>query len=96
MGSVTPIETDYREIPETTMADLLGYLQYGREPSGFLRRLLEGHSAVKTLGFADEFNAEAIKPICKWIYNTLPSESWGSVSRVDRWIGRKGKRGDAV
>ena len=81
-------------IPETTLADLRGYLEYGREPSGFLRRLLEGHSAVEVIGFADEFNVAAIKPICMWIYNVLPIESWGSVDRVDRWIERKGRLGD--
>lgn len=92
MGAVTP--PHYREIPEPTMADLRGYLEYGREPSGFLRHLLEGHNAVLTIGYADEFNAAAIKPICQWIYNVLPIESWGSVERVDRWIERKGRTGD--
>jgi len=92
MGALTVGYTT--EIPETTMADLRAYLEYGREPSGFLRTLLEGHNAVTVIGHADEFNTIAIKPICMWIYNVLPIEAWGSVGRVDRWIERKGRLGD--
>lgn len=92
MGTVT---ASYDEkIPATTLADLRAYLEYGREPSGFLRTLLEGHNAVVTIGFADEMNTCAIAPICKWIYNVLPQAAWGSVAAVDRWIERKGRLGD--
>ena len=77
-------------IPAHTLRDLEEYRDFGKPPGGFLRRVLENRPLFDVVGHGDATNAQALKPICVWIYNELPLEAWGSKDNVSKWTVKGG------
>jgi|WetSurMetagenome_2_1015567.scaffolds.fasta_scaffold183302_3 hypothetical protein len=60
--------------------------QHQRVPTGdFLRAILE-NNLLEAVMTADDENIKIIPDIVHYIYNYLPSISWGSKERVEAWL----------
>jgi hypothetical protein len=57
----------------------------GRRTGGFLQAMLEG-DLYRAAASADIYNQQRLYHIAKYIVNTLPSESYGSPEKVEKWI----------
>lgn len=75
----------YDGIPQRMMDSLERYLEHGVEPGGFLRAVLE-NDLVGAFGRADAENMRAMKAWASYIYNEVPSGSWGSPEIVKAWL----------
>lgn len=69
-------------IPEHTRAAIERYLQYGYMPGDFLVCVLT-NDLFGAVGRADSENIKALKDICMFVYNEMPSNSWGSWEKVE-------------
>lgn len=85
---------DYEGVPEHTRGALLRYRDRGYEPGGFLYSVLN-NDLFGAVGRADAENIRALKDICGWVYNRLPSASWGNVDKIEAWIRAGGAVGIA-
>lgn len=75
----------YPKVPRHTMGGLLRYW-YDRCPvDGFLYAVLS-NDLMEACGCADEQNQAAIFDICTFVYNELPSMSYGSPEKVKAWL----------
>ncbi len=95
-NKVIPINEwkDYEGVPEHTRGALLRYRDRGLEPGGFLYSVLN-NDLFGAVGRADAENIRALKDICGWVYNRLPSSSWGNVDKIEAWISAGGAGGIA-
>lgn len=64
---------------------------HGMPPGHFLRAVLE-NDLFEAVGRADEGSAGAIPAICRYIYNNMPANCWGSKVAVDAWLAPQGRR----
>jgi len=69
--------------------DLLGalerYLNHGIMPGGFMTAVLE-NNLKEAFARADDTNIENMKNIVGYVYNNIPSDSWGSREAVNAWL----------
>lgn len=73
------------EYPVDHLFDALErYLNYGILPGSFLTACLQNNLS-NALGRADHQNREMLFEIVAYIYNYLPSASWGSAVKVTDW-----------
>ena len=77
----------YKAIPRDTLASLKRYTCERIPTGGALRAVLSNDLFVATRRL-DEENMAALKPICQFVWNELPSEVWGSPEKVDAWLRR--------
>jgi len=75
-------------IPEYMRDGVVDYLDYGLEPGGFLRAVLE-NDLVGAFGKADRTNTEAMGDWATFLYNDMPHEAWGSPEKVEAWIEKR-------
>lgn len=77
---------DYKEIPGSTLTDLMDYVHHGRQfASGhFLSAVLE-NDLRKAFEHGDLANIAALWAIVTWLYNRAPQGCWGSKEAVKRW-----------
>lgn len=61
------------------------YLEHGIEPGGFLMAVLS-NDLVGAFSKADNENLQILDEIVKYVYNNLPSNSWGSREIVSTWL----------
>jgi hypothetical protein len=60
-----------------------------RIPTGdFLTAVLE-NNLLETVSYADNDNILVIPEIVRFCYNNLPSLSWGSPEKVQKWLERR-------
>jgi len=83
---------DYPGVPEHTRDALLRYRDKGLEPGGFLTSVLT-NDLFGAVSRADSENIRALKNICSWVFNRMPSSSWGSDERMLDWIQAGGNEG---
>lgn len=74
------------EVPELTAETLVDYALDGTPTGGFLQAVLS-NDLFEAYGRADDYNMAAMRQIVEFVYNSLPSECWGSVERVAGWTG---------
>jgi hypothetical protein len=74
----------YYSIPQHLLNSLERYLNHGIMPGGFLTAVLE-NNLCEAFGRADIHNSAILKEIVGYVYNHLPSESWGSREKVREW-----------
>lgn len=79
----------YPSIPGTTQGSLERYVNHGISPGSFVTAVLE-NDLMKSVGAADLDNLIALTDIAKFVYNELPSNSWGSQNKVSAWIKKGG------
>jgi hypothetical protein len=82
----------YEGVPEHTRGALSRYRDKGYEPGSFLYSVLN-NDLFGAVGRADAENSRAIKDICGWVYNRMPSTSWGSIDKIEAWIKQGGLEG---
>lgn len=80
-----------KNIPSHMHIGLIGYVQEGRRPGGFLTRLLSGDESTFDVG-VDPLNAAHKEDWVSLCYK-LPKEMRGSPERVEAWIARGGHEG---
>lgn len=76
--------TDYG-LPVYMVDQMYWYLAKRIPPGGFLQAVLE-NNLVEAFGRADECNANALKDYARFIYNEIPTNSWGSATTVKTWL----------
>jgi hypothetical protein len=74
----------YYPIPQHLLNSLERYLNHGIMPGGFLTAVLE-NNLCEAFGRADIHSSQILKEIVGYIYNHLPSGSWGSREKVREW-----------
>lgn len=74
-----------REIKDLTKQSLDLYADRGILPGDFLYSVLT-NDLFGALGRADSYNRATIFQITQYIYNNLPSNSWGSPEKVEGYI----------
>lgn len=70
---------------EEIKESLKRYVEYKIPTGGFLQSVLE-NNLFEAIARADDINRYRIHKICKYIYNKLPSNCWGSKSIVEEWL----------
>jgi hypothetical protein len=68
---------------------LPGLRHYGRDrqPTGkFLRAVLE-NDLMAAVNLADPESYQALRRICQYVYNAMPSTCHGSPEAVTQWLG---------
>lgn len=78
---------DYN-IPAHTKDALDRWVEHGLMPGGFLEAVLT-NDLFGAVGRADSLNLPAIKDICSYIYNELPSNCWHSPEAIREWQEKK-------
>ena len=73
---------EYYDIPYHTRAALERYVNYGIMPGDFLVSVLT-NDLFGAVGRADSQNIHALKDICMFVYNEMPSNCWGTRERVE-------------
>lgn len=73
------------QLPAAILEGLRGYGHHGYPVGHFLTAVL-ANDLMQAVGRADPESLLALKPICQFVYNCLPSGSHGSVETVRDWI----------
>ena len=81
MGA-TMMNFDYYDIPEHTRGALERYVHHGLMPGDFLVSVLT-NDLFGALGRADKQNLMALRDICMFVYDEMPSNSWGTREKVE-------------
>lgn len=76
---------DYHPIPEAIHAALERYAVDRIRPGHFLIACLE-NDLSQAVSQADTFSLLGLRDIMIWIYNVIPSNSWGSPEKVAAWL----------
>lgn len=74
-------------IDENIRESLNRYIKHRIHAGGFLTAVLE-NNLMEAMGRADSVNRANLHEICKYIYNNLPRESWGSREKVQNYLNR--------
>jgi len=80
--------SEYDVIPETTMGALERYVQDHISTGGFLYSVLT-NDLMGAMAKADYANQLALSAICKFVYNRMPIDAWGSDEKIRAWLKRK-------
>lgn len=76
---------DKNAIPQLTLDSLTRYVEHGIPPGSFVTAVL-CNDLVKAVGNADQDNMYALHKIVQYVYNELPSESWGNLNKMNAWM----------
>lgn len=77
--------SQYPGVPEHTRGAIERYVFDRLEPGGFLTAVL-CNNLMGAVGRADSENILALKDICQFIYNEVPSVAWGSEKNIAKWL----------
>lgn len=77
-------QDEYYPVNPNIIESLERYLNYGIMPGSFVTAVLE-NNLCEAFGRADMFNAANLKNIVGYVYNNIPSSSWGSPQKVQEW-----------
>ena len=72
-------------IPERIKNSLDRYAQHHVPTGGFLKAVLE-NDLQEAVARADEDTLMALRTICAYVYNELPSPCWGTREKVTKWL----------
>lgn len=88
MGDPVNLYPNANLCPPPLVASLVAYASDRRqETGGFLRAVLE-NDLIGAINKADHINLIYLPHIAAYIYNRLPSGSWGSPEKVAKWLAR--------
>lgn len=76
-------------VPEYMWGAVERYFVHRIEPGSFLMSLLCNDPVMSVLEKADHTNQENIYNWCKFLYNYVPSYSWGSKETVEKWLSNR-------
>jgi len=75
----------YDRLPEAMREHARAYIEERHPVGGFLRAVLE-NDLVNAFGRADPENRAAMADWALWLWNDIPSQSWGSRAKVEAWL----------
>lgn len=75
----------YPGVPDHTRGAIERYVFDRYEPGSFLTAVL-CNDLMAAVARADSQNYMALKEICQFIYNEVPSSAWGSPKNVANWL----------
>ena len=81
------------DIPEHTFHDLRLYVEKGVLYNSFLYSFLTNDLKGAMCG-ADSRNLYAFAAVFKYVFNNIPSCSWGSKENVEEWMRHNGMEGE--
>lgn len=82
---IRPLNFEGFNIPEHTQGALSRYIEDGYQPGGFLTSVL-CNDLMGAVARADGENIWALKDICQFVYNCVPSDAWGSAAKMDAYM----------
>ena len=74
--------------PENYVQEIQRYVEHGLEPGGFLTAVLS-NNLTEAFQRADDAATEALPHIVGYIYNRIPSNTWGSPAKVAAFLAAK-------
>lgn len=83
------LENKHWQIPEHTFEALKRYVEEGIPTGDFLYAMLT-NDLFGAIGRADSQNSRALKDICGFVYNEIPSTAWHTDEAVKQWIEHQG------
>lgn len=88
IATVTGIENPGQtyQMPPAIAAGFHAYVEHRRKVGGFLTAVLT-NNLVLAVNRADAESTECLAQIVQYMFNELPSDSWGSREIVARWLG---------
>ena len=81
-------------IPDYMRGGLDSYVRKGIKPGDFLLAVLS-NDLIEAVGRADGNNARNLVAYVGFMYNVMPSASWGSPAKVKAWIKQRGLMGES-
>ncbi len=78
---------DYSGLPEHIREGFQRYIEERCEMGGFGMAVVE-NDLKEACGRADSTNARRLWDIVAWLYNSAPSQCWGSPEKVAAWLVR--------
>jgi len=72
-------------IPPRILEAINDFVWYGVKPGSFVSSVLS-NDLIDAVVYADDISLQAIRPICKYVYNAVPSKCWGSREKVQDYI----------
>ena len=93
MAELTPEQSYNRErmmasrhlVPPHMFDAIDNYIVHRIRPGSFLTALLS-NDLMGAVGRADDVNRDGIVDWCAFLYNCIPSASYGSPAAVDSWL----------
>ena len=85
----------YDKLPEHLQGGMKRYIESGIGAGHFLTAVLS-NDLFGAVSYADPKSLEALPDIVRWIYNEVPSASWGSPKKVQEWSGDKLWKGETT
>jgi hypothetical protein len=77
-------ENEYAAIPGSTQDGLTRYVENRIFPGGFLTAVLS-NDLMQAVAKADNNNIVALPLIAKFIYNRMPMQCHGSITKMEQW-----------
>ncbi|MEA2080006.1 MAG: hypothetical protein U9P00_09155 [Pseudomonadota bacterium] len=71
---------------------LYQYVVYGTPVGDFLTAVI-CNDLFEAFGRADDLNTEHMQYYCKFLYNNVPSQCFGSKTNMEYWLENKGIKG---
>ena len=84
---MTDIEWSTFPGSETSKAGLKRYVELRIKPGSFLCAMLQ-NDLTEAVGRADSFHRARLADIATWLYNNIPSDSWGSPESFAKWLNK--------
>jgi len=81
----TLAQDEYYPVSDSILGGLERYLNNGIMPGGFLTAVLE-NNLKEAFARADMENSANLKNIVGYIYNNIPSDSWGSRDKITAYL----------
>lgn len=90
---MTPTTDDFivdfiHRFPLVPMHTIGGLTRYWKDhcPVGDFLIAVLSNNLIEACCRADHHNLPAIQEICKFVYNEMPSESHGSLEKMEKWL----------
>ena len=69
---------------QSTIDSIMRHVEHGVDPGGFVTAVLE-NDLSQAFARADDDNRRDMFEIVTFVYNKIPSPSWGSPEKVKAW-----------
>lgn len=76
----------YPDAPVHILDAINRYVEHRHRPGGFVTAVLS-NNLIGAFNTADKESRHGLGDILKYIYWEIPAESWGSLSKVEAWLG---------
>ena len=80
---------NYETLPNHMQNGIRNYVEAGVPVGSFLFAVIT-NKLVEAFGRADDINIDNMKIWAAFLYNEMPTESWGSEERYEKWVKHQG------